>query len=309
MNRQQGFTLIELLISIFIAGILLVMVGTLITSSAGDSTRINLNADIIKEGQIAQQLITGRLGEAIYVWWPTGTGLSNILLASSGSTTKNTVNGNNTWQWTVASATATPANVFLAMVLPPRAPDYDASNNITNCTSSVAGSTTSDGCYRFFAYYPVLRSVLVADATLAASEKPKSDPQNGNQWVLMEYRANLYDGTTAWTPNYIYQNGINRISGVPAATFYQSSAGASRSGAILVDYIKPGSLKFVITRPNAAATPASIAQPDGTVKVSFEMQRLTGNNPALRATAANNEVLGASVSPRNWTCPQTASCP
>jgi prepilin-type N-terminal cleavage/methylation domain-containing protein len=299
-NTQQGFTLVELLIAILVAGLLLAAVGALIRDSANASNRINLNADIIKEGQIAQQLITGRLGEAIYIWWPTGTSLSNILLASSGSTTKNTVDGNNSWQWIVNN---TVNNRFVAMILPPRAPNYiPGTNSITNCTT-----ISSDGCYRFFAYYPAIRSNLVGDTTLSPSEKPKADPQNGSQWVLMEYRANLFDGSTAWTPNYVNQNGVNRISGIPAATYYQSSAGNSRSGAILVDYIKPGSLKFAITRPTAAI--AGVARPDGKVAVSFEMQRLTGSDPSIRATAANNEALGATVSPRNWGCPQTATCP
>ncbi|GAA4005950.1 hypothetical protein GCM10022631_16620 [Deinococcus rubellus] len=107
MKSQQGFTLVELLMSIFIAGALLVAISAIISSSARDSNRINLNADIIKEGQIAQQIITGRLGEALYVWWPTGSGTSNLLLTTTGTTAKNTVNGNNQYQWTVASATAT----------------------------------------------------------------------------------------------------------------------------------------------------------------------------------------------------------
>ena len=174
---------------------------------------------------------------------------------------------------------------------------------ITNCTSA-----NFDGCYRFFAYYPVLRDTLVSDTSLSPSQKPKTDPQNGSQWVLMEYRANLYDGSTAWTPNYVYQNGVNRISGIPAASYYQSGAGMSRSGAILVDYIKPNSLKFVISRPTGVAAGA-IARPDGKVAVSFEMQRLSGGDPAVRATAANNEVIGATISPRNWTCPQLLTCP
>ncbi|TSA85893.1 prepilin-type N-terminal cleavage/methylation domain-containing protein [Deinococcus detaillensis] len=306
LRDQHGFTLIELLISIFIAGALLVAIGAIINSSARDSNRINLNADIIKEGQIAQQIITGRLGEALYVWWPTGSATSNILLTTTGTTAKNTVNGNNKYQWTVASATAPVPNVFLAMVLPPRDPIYTpGTDTITNCSSNDSNSSSSYGCYRFFAYYPVLRSVLVNDSTLAVSSKPKDDPQNNDQWVLMEYRANLYDGSTAWFPSYTSGNGINRILTVPSDPYF-----TGRSGAILVDYIKPGSLKFSITRPTGAIAAGTVARPDGTVNFSFEMQRISGSDsPSIRATAANNEVLGATVSPRNWACPRVTSCP
>jgi prepilin-type N-terminal cleavage/methylation domain-containing protein len=298
-KASYGFTLIELLISMFIAGLILVATGALINGGANDSNRINLKADMLKEGQIAQQLINGRVGEAIYVWYPTGTGASNILLAASGSTTKNTINGNSSWQWNIINPSGAVNNVFLAMILPPRAPTYDAGGAIINCTS--ASGTASDGCYRYFAYYPVLRSVLANDAILALSEKPKPDPVNDNQWVIMEYRATLFN-STAWSPNYTTVNGVNTITGLPPASFYQG-----KSGVLLVDYVRPSSLKFNVVRPSPATVGS--ARADGTVEFSFQMQRLMGTATELRASASSADTMGATLSPRNWYCPRAISCP
>lgn len=292
MNRTEGFTLVELLIGLFLTGLILVFIGSLITSSAQDTSRISSNADVIKDGQIAQQLITGRLSEAIYVW----PGTSSSFLLSSGVTTKNTV-GIPGQQWRVNT------DPFVAMVLPPTGTaSYNTTGTITNCTAS-----TTDGCYRFFAYYAMKRSNL---SILASTEKPKSDPINDNQWVLMEYRANLFDntGSGAWTPNYIqdYPGGPKRLTSWPPAIYYISSAGQPRSGVLLVDYVQPNSVTFTVARPSGVATGPAV--PNGTVNFSFKMQRLVGSS-ALRATGMAGEPLGAVVSPRNWVCPRVLSCP
>lgn len=207
MKNTQGFTLIELLIGLFLMGLILVFIGSLINSSAQDTGRITSNADVIKDGQIAQQLITGRLSEAIYVW----PGTASPFLLSTSVTTKNTV-GTPGQQWRVNT------DPFVAMVLPPTGTaNYDSMGAITNCTATV-----TDGCYRFFAYFPMLRSNLYG---LSPAERPKADSANDNQWVLMEYRAMMYDstGSGAWTPNYVQDSGVKRLSGPPSAIYYQAS--------------------------------------------------------------------------------------
>lgn len=297
MRKTQGFTLVELLIGLFLMGLILVFVGSLINSSAQDTNRITSNADVIKDGQIAQQLIAGRLSEAIYVWLPGSP--ANINMTGTGVTTVNTVGGTGQ-QWRVNT------DPFVAMVLPPRSPTYDAAGiNITNCTSLDPSAGTSAGCYRFFAYYPMLRSALTS-SSLAQTEKPKADPANNNQWVLMEYRAMLFDsaGSGAWSPNYTTDAGgstTKRITGYPPAIYYQS-----RSGVLLVDYVQPNSVTFTVTRPNGVATGTALA--NGTVNFSFKMQRLVGSS-ALRATGSAADTLGAVISPRNWVCPRLVSCP
>ena len=292
MRKTQGFTLVELLIGLFLMSLILVFVGSLINSSVQDTSRITSNADVIKDGQIAQQLIAGRLSEAMYVWLPGSP--ANINMTGTGITTVNTVGGTGQ-QWRVN------ADPFVAMVLPPTGTaNYDALGTVTNCTATV-----TDGCYRFFAYYPMLRSALTS-SSLAQTEKPKADTANNNQWVLMEYRAMLFDstGSGAWSPNYTTDPGgstTKRITSYPPAIYYQS-----RSGVLLVDYVQPNSVTFTVTRPSGVATGTALA--NGTVNFSFKMQRLVGSS-ALRATGAAADTLGAVISPRNWVCPRLTSCP
>ncbi|WP_017871133.1 hypothetical protein [Deinococcus wulumuqiensis] len=80
------------------------------------------------------------------------------------------------------------------MVLPPRAAGTCPAESAT-ATVKAAGA---DFCYRFFAYYPVKRSVWVSGTggtSAPSASNPGDEPANDNVWVLAEYRKTLYGFT------------------------------------------------------------------------------------------------------------------
>ncbi len=342
-NNTYGFTLLELIIGMFVAGLLMVAIVNVFSGTAKNSVFINDNSSLTKESQIAQQVISGHLGEAIYIW-PSGV-TTNLLLSSAGVTTANTLGASPTtngqkWMYgdtsggsgTVAYYTnpsATPkvpyAQNFVAMILPPIAPMY-TSGIINNCTGTGSGaSDQTDGCYRFYAYFPMRRSYLTSLSTgqLAETSRPKADPRNDfpgdiirDRWVLMEYRANLFDSSTAntWMPN----NATSPTSGftiLPSATLFQG-----RSANVLVDYVKPHSVSFTVYRPvgNDPVTNEPVkgsALPNGRVDYTFSMEQFNGRGPTLPITGSAG-TLGGSVLVKNWYCPKDvdlvankANCP
>lgn len=340
-----GFTLVELLISIFVAMMIMLAVGYVTTSTSTSSLYLNTNSNLLKEGQIAQQLISGRLSEAIYVF-PAGSS-TLIQFGTTGDTTRNTVDTTlssaSEHQWifgntvdasgnTVvgngvnyydASGTTPQKSLFVAMILPPEAtPTYDSSGNSTNCTGT--GSTSTDitsGCYRFFAYYPMRRSKLVS-SSMAQSSKPMADSQNDfpndpakDRWVLMEYRANLYNkgqSPAAWVPGYTKPS-----DGVQAAVMGPSTLPSYYQGNkanVLVDYVKPGSVTFTVYRPGApnattgVSDPTALTTANGRVDYTFQMERFMSGKTIV-ATPVNDSAgqpqnLGGSATPKNWYCPK-----
>ena len=263
MKKSQGFTLIEMLIGMAIFGILMLAFTQIFGGSLKASSQINSRNELVSEGQIAQQLVASRLQSAYYVY-PPGT---SVQLTDNGFTAKNTVNGANTYIWRVGT------NPFIAIILPP--------TTAGTCTSSF-----TKACFSFYAYYPVLRSVLIAENKSIA---PDADPNNASVWILMEYRANLIDGVP---------RGSNLLASPPSFTAVLTNAASvnptvkGQSGQMLIDYVQP---------LGTAAPYNAMFTVDSTNKfVDFNL-RLQQNRGGKTLTApASANPLTTRVYPRNW---------
>jgi prepilin-type N-terminal cleavage/methylation domain-containing protein len=180
-SRNNGFTLIEALVTLAILGVLLVALFQTISGTAQVSTSANSGNELLREGQIAQQILSARFKEACYVY-PSG----ETITMGSGSTTENTL-GTATNDWIVNT------DPIVAMILPPNARDID---------------DNPGAFYRFFAYYAVKRSSFLAMGTVNSSDKPSADVNNDNSvWVIMEYRKNLTAYPASGTTKCAAMNG------------------------------------------------------------------------------------------------------
>lgn len=267
--RTQGFTLIELLIGLALLGIILLLINQLFINTARDTQFLMSNAELYTEAQIAQQILVGRISEALYIW-PTG---STLQLSNAGASTCNTVISPQSQKWIVGT------QPFIAMILPPEQPEYH--NRLpTGCTAH-----NTQACYRFFAYFPMLRHKM---RSAFSSAKPPADEQNKNQWVIMQYRANLYDGNSnsAWYPSYT-DKAVN-TNNLPAPHFYRGN-----KADFLVDYVEPDSFSIEITPP----TGSNIA--NGKVVLELALER-HARNREYQVGGTDEDRLGAELSPRNW---------
>ena len=159
---RKGFTLIEILVALAVMAVLLLAFTRFFGGTLTSASSLQVQNELLGEGEIAHQLIASRVKEAWYIF-PKG---STLTLTSSGWTASNSIDGGH--QWTVGDH-------FLALILPPK-------TDGTKCSEDNAG------CFRFFAYYPQKRSWYVTHAGAAEALDP--DPLNdGKVWVLMEYRA------------------------------------------------------------------------------------------------------------------------
>jgi prepilin-type N-terminal cleavage/methylation domain-containing protein len=159
-KRSAGFTLVELLLALALLTIITLALFQTLGGSVQGANSINASNDLLREGQIAQQVISARLKEACYIY-PAG---ADLTLAASGYSTRNAFGSPDT-EWTVNT------HPFVAMILPPDA-------------------TAGTGQYRFFAYYAMPRSQYVNNA--ASTINPGRDVRNDNTtWVLMEYSRNI----------------------------------------------------------------------------------------------------------------------
>lgn len=171
-NRAQyrgGFTLIEILVALALLGVVLGLLVSFFTQSTRTSSQVTTRAEMQEDILITQQIIAARLREAWAVL-PPGT----IVDFGSGALRRNPAAGNINGSWEIG------AHPLLALILPPDAPQL-------SCTATIR-----DGCYRFFAYYPVKRSTWVAGTSPDSTQNPGPDPDNGDTWVLAEY-TDYYD--------------------------------------------------------------------------------------------------------------------
>lgn len=166
-SRQQfGFTLVEILISLGILGVIMVSTFNFINSSVAVSSSANSNNELIREGQIGQQVVAARFKEACHVF-PGGTTLT---LATSGFERKNYFT--NTFVWTVNT------DPFVAMILPP------------------APGTASDQ-YRFMAYFAVPRNEWTGVGRATGRNNPGADSRNDlNTWLIIQYTRLLPSAST-----------------------------------------------------------------------------------------------------------------
>jgi prepilin-type N-terminal cleavage/methylation domain-containing protein len=196
---RRGFTLIEILVALLVMSILMLAFVRFFGSTLKATGSLQIQNELLNEGQLAQHLIVSRIKEAWYVW-PEG---AKLKLASSGWSTRNTLKGGH--EWTVGKH-------FLAMILPPKEDGRD-------CSSDKAG------CFRFFAYYPMKRKAYVRNASAVEALEPDA-ANDGKVWVLMEYRAHYKPGsncpvTASKSPD-------------PGNTAYRG-----KRGRLLVDYLQP----------------------------------------------------------------------
>ena len=198
-EAQSGLTLVELLVGLALMGIVLTALVSYFSQGSRVAGESGSRAELQQEILSIQQLITGRLKEAWYVY-PAG---QTLQLGSTPTSTANL--RQNPFPGTSRTGTAnwlTGTDPVLAVILPPRT----AGTCPTTAPSSGSGA---DFCYRFFAYYPVKRSVWVSGTTTTSggvttesASNPGKDPSNADTWVLAEYRKTLYGfapGTAAPT--------------------------------------------------------------------------------------------------------------
>ena len=265
--KRQGFTLIEMLVSIAVFSILMLAFTQLFGSTLRASGEVNARNEIIYEGQVAQQLIASRLQNAYFTY------NNNTTFQMTGTVrTRNTIRGGQSW--TVGT------DPVVAMVLPPEDKTVFLPGSAPNpyrCTNALP-----QACFTFYAYYPILRSTLVNSADVAASEKPDPDPNNADQWLLMEYKSHLYDNVDRTN------NQLARPTGAPSYA----------TGNIWVDFVEPqflpGSPAYTMFRVcNPRVSTLQPLCPSGTTgtspkSVALELrffQRQTGKD--IRAPAGN----------------------
>ncbi|GGM17986.1 PulJ/GspJ family protein [Deinococcus aerophilus] len=162
---QAGFTLLEMLVAMALIGIVLTALVSFFTQGSQASAQSSSRAELQQELLNAQQLISGKLREAWYVYPP-----GQTITMTGTSLTQKPAGGNS---WLVGT------DPILAMVLPPE----------------LAG-----GAYRFLAYYPVKRSVWVSGTGTGSWRSPGLDATNGDTWVLAEYRGTIAAGLGGGPP-------------------------------------------------------------------------------------------------------------
>ncbi|WP_288481466.1 prepilin-type N-terminal cleavage/methylation domain-containing protein [uncultured Deinococcus sp.] len=227
MSRyREGFTLLELLVSMALIGIVMAALFNFFSQTSSVSAQSSSRAELQQEVLTAQQLIAGKLKEAWYIY-PAGT---VITLGGSGTnnTRKNPVATSNPQSWTTGT------DPILAMILPPM---------------------TSGGAYRFYAYYPVLRSVWVGatgGTSAPTSSNPGSDAVNdGSTWVLAEYRASLTLTSTTPFPS----------TPPPVPTTGDAN--------LLTDYIAPSNAAGNTYTMFSTLTPVSLSTPPAGSATSY----------------------------------------
>lgn len=253
-RQTAAFTLIELLVAVGLALIILFAASSLLISSSRSSSDLQVRNDLLQEQQIAQNYLIANVREAAYVY-PQGTSLN----LGSGVTTRRPGGG----AWVVGSATAP----ILAIVKAPELP-------VSGCSSS-----NDRACYKFKAYYPVVRSTWVGGLSAASQNNPGADPSNETSWLLVEYTKNLVQ-TTPPTVTQLTALAPGGLDG--------------ESGKLLLDYVQPA----VTGLPPLFEVPAAGPQAAGQTRVTVNLSV---------SRAASGKVVAvptrASTDPATWTQP------
>ncbi|PTA67856.1 PilW family protein [Deinococcus arcticus] len=262
-TAAQGFTLIELLVAVALALIVLFAASNLLISSSGSATNLQARNDLLQEGQIAMNYVAANVREAAYVY-PNGAALN----LGGGYTTARPGGGS----WVVGNASAP----ILAFIRSPRV--------VTGapCLNATTGAIDNENaCYKFMAYYPVLRSGWVSNAT--GQNNPGVDAANANRWLLVEYTRNLPSNAP------------------PALSSLGSLDVSGGSGKLLLDYVQPA----VTNLPQLFTIQADNPQTPGNVRVTLNLSlsRLASgkevNIPARTSADPTTWIQALSAAPRN----------
>jgi hypothetical protein len=207
-NHQAGLTFVEVLIASSILIVLLGLITNGIQSGGSVVSTMSSRSELIEETRYAGNIIADELSKASYVYRP---GIT--LTLPSSYKTRNPVTNDSLWS--VGDQKAP----ILAMIQPPK------NSNGGTCDVNVANQ--QDNCMTFVAYYPVLRTVVMANAS--EEDRPKNPGDSKNVWVIYEYKellpASRFD-----------KSGVNgAITQVPI-NFPVEKSGKSF---ILSDYIVP----------------------------------------------------------------------
>lgn len=290
--RVSAFTLVELLIGLFILAVLLGLFARFFGDTLGYTSRLNARNELLGEGQIAQNYLSSKLQEAWYVF-PSGTSIT-LPVAGSVATWQVTAPSGGGTAWTVDDdGTTATLNPFIALILPP-------SNGAAACVSP----STTAGCYRFLAYYPITRSSYVTNTASSYSDRLLADPQNGGARVLMQYSAFLTDAYVEG--NLISSSGLtNRLPFANAATA-ASGLGTGIFGqraTLVADYLDDADV-FVVratTRDIDPAVANTVTVTDRSVTVNLVFERATrGKTYTVGGTGST---LQTTVSSRNQNLP------
>ena len=277
--RKEGFTIVEMLVAVVLLGLVTAAFANFFVGTVRTTGTLNARNELTTEGQIAHQIISSRLQEG---WWVFPNG-SNITLSSSNAwqvTRPSSIGGGTTW---------TVGGNFVAVVLPPQ-------------SASAACATSTQGCYRFFAYYPLLRSAYTTNVT-GANRLP-SDASNASQWVLMEYRGILPNGRIA-------ANTLPPQTALTTAEITTMLTGLTNIEVNLVaDYITPGSTLFTTTqtrvasvtfRPVGAVADTTVNTPIQSINLDLRFSR-TSSGRTFTAGGTNTP-LNSVIVGRNQTVP------
>ena len=210
-DSTYGFTLIELVISTAILGILFVMISSVLENNGKQVRSVVYKAELLEETRVVGQMIADQVSRAVYIY-PPG---SSIQLNSTASwTVKNSLNSNT---WVVGNS----LNPILAYIEAP----------LNRAQSNACALATPENCLVFVAYYPLIRSVVVLNAT--GAENPGPDPDNLNARMIYEYRKVLSVGRLSSVVN----TGLKE--GTPSSILTELT---NSSGQMVADYIRFDSL-------------------------------------------------------------------
>ncbi|MGM9321540.1 PilW family protein [Deinococcus aquaticus] len=259
--HTAAFTLIELLVAVALALIIMFAASSLLISSSRSSGDLQARNDLLQEFQIAQNYLIANVREAAYVY-PQGTTLN----LGGGTTTQRPGGGN----WVVGSASAP----ILAIVRAPELP-------VSGCSAS-----NDRACYKFKAYYPVLRATWVSGLGPTSQNNPGADPANETSWLLVEYTKNLVQTT----PPTITE--LTDLTLVPVT---------GASGKLLLDYVQPAvtGLPPLFTAPPAGPQVAGQTRVTVNISVSRAVAGKAVVVPVRPSTDPATWVQSVLVSPRN----------